>query len=64
MFQSITMLFRKPSAEALAQREYEDARRHLLECQRMHDYYEHMAAFQKVRINRLREIIKGAADQV
>lgn len=42
-------LFRKPSAEVLAQREYEDAQRSLLECQRMRDYYDSMVAFQITR---------------
>lgn len=56
--QWISDMFRKPSAEVLAQREYEDARRSLLECQRMRDYYENMANFQSVRIQRVRNMIR------
>lgn len=56
-------MFRKPSAEVLAQREYEDARRSLLECQRMRDYYENMANFQSVRISRLRNLIREGEQQ-
>lgn len=60
MFDWIVELFRKPSAEVLAQREYEDARRNLLECQRLRDYYENMANFQSVRIGRVRAMIREA----
>ena len=50
-------LFRKPSAEVLAQREYEDAQRSLLECQRMRDYYDNMVNFQQTRITALRKML-------
>ena len=50
-------LFRKPSAEVLAQREYEDAQRSLLECQRMRDYYDNMVNFQQTRLTALRKML-------
>jgi hypothetical protein len=55
--------FRKQSVELLAQKEYEDARRHLLECQRMRDYYEQMSAFYSTRISKLRDLLNDSAAQ-
>jgi hypothetical protein len=51
-------LFRKPQAEKLAYREYEEARRSLLQCQRMRDYYDNMCRFETKRIVRLREMLQ------
>jgi hypothetical protein len=48
---------RKPSAEMLAQQEYENARRSLLECQRMRDYYDNMTNFHTTRINRVKALL-------
>jgi hypothetical protein len=59
----IIELFRKPSAEVLAQRELEDAQRNLLECQRMRDYYENMVNFNSVRIKQTRAMLRGCADK-
>lgn len=59
MLAPIIELFRKPSAESLAQREYEDARRNLLECQRLRDYYENMVNYNNQRLARLRTIVKS-----
>ena len=50
-------LFRKPRAEKLAYREYEESRRSLLQCQRMRDYYENMCRFETQRIKRLRKML-------
>ena len=50
-------MFRKPDAEKLAYREYEEARRSLLQCQRMRDYYDNMCRFETQRIKRLREML-------
>lgn len=50
--------FRKPQAEKLAYREYEEARRSLLQCQRMRDYYDNMCRFETKRIARLREMLQ------
>ncbi len=51
-------LFRKPPAEKLACRELEEARRSLLQCQRMRDYYDNMCRFETKRIVRLREMLQ------
>ena len=51
-------MFKKPNAETLAYREYEEARRSLLQCQRMRDYYDNMCRFETQRIKRLREILE------
>lgn len=56
----ITEIFKKPSAEKLAYREYEEARRNLLQSQRMRDYYESMVKFETQRIKRLRKILDAA----
>jgi hypothetical protein len=53
----ITDIFKKPSAEKLAYREYEDSRRNLLQSQRMRDYYESMVRFEAQRIKRLRKVL-------
>lgn len=50
-------LWRKPSADKLARREYEDARRNLLEFQRMREYYENMVKFETQRIRRLKDML-------
>ncbi len=54
----IVEIFRKPSAEKLAYREYEESRRNLLQCQRMRDYYENMVKFEAQRIKRLRKVLE------
>lgn len=58
----IIELFRKPQAEKLAYREYEEARRNLLQCQRMRDYYDNMVRFETQRIKRLREMLEVHAE--
>jgi hypothetical protein len=54
----IVEIFKKPSAEKLAYREYEESRRNLLQCQRMRDYYDNMVKFEAQRIKRLRKILE------
>lgn len=54
----IVEMFRKPNAEKLAYREYEEARRSLLQCQRMRDYYDNMCRFETQRIRRLRKMLE------
>lgn len=53
----IVEIFKRPSPEKLAFREYEEARRSLLQCQRMRDYYHNMVKFETQRIKRLRELL-------
>jgi len=55
--------WRKPSAEELAQRELDDARRGLLEAQRHRDYYAKTAEFYQVRINSLTKQLREANDE-
>ena len=50
-------LFKQPSAEQLAAREYEDSRRSLLQHQRMRDYHDNMCKFETKRIARLQELL-------
>ncbi len=57
LFGLAKLLFRKPSAEVLAQQELEDARRELLQCQRMRDYYDSMTNFNNTRINRVQQML-------
>jgi hypothetical protein len=52
----------KPTAEELAQREHEESRRHLLEAQRMRDYYEKMVEFHTTRVSRTRSVIRSGAE--
>lgn len=54
----IVELFRKPQAERLAYREYEESRRSLLHCERMRDYYDNMCRFEAKRIVRLRKMLQ------
>lgn len=57
-FDWIFDMFRKPTAEALAVREYEESRRNLLQCERMRDYYDNMVRFESQRVKRLRELLQ------
>ena len=50
-------LFRPTSAEQLAQRELEDAKRELLTAQTSLDYYTSIVKFNETRINRLRHTL-------
>ncbi len=58
MLDWVKEMFRKPPAEKLACRELEEARRSLLQCQRMRDYYDNMCRFETKRIVRLREMLQ------
>lgn len=51
-------MFRKPSAEVLACREYEEARRSLLQHQTAREYHDNMCRFETKRIVRLREMLR------
>lgn len=52
---AIINLYRKPSANELAQRELEESRRQLLESQRNSAYFEKLAQFYEQRIIKLRK---------
>lgn len=53
MIERLAALWRMPSAEELAARELESARRNLLEAQRHAEYYALMVTFERQRIARL-----------
>jgi len=57
-------LFRAPSAEMLAQRELEEAKRELLTSQTQRDYYSHIVKFNEVRIERLRRTLADMHSEV
>lgn len=52
-------LFTTPSAESLALRELEDAKRKLLDAQTSREYAESMCKFREQQIKRLTTYIKG-----
>ena len=59
----IKRLFVKPTAEELAQRELDDAKRDLLEMQRKRDYYQKMSEFCLTRIGALNKQLKEAHEK-
>lgn len=62
MIRSLTSLFRKPSAEELAQRELDEAKRCLLESQRARDYHAKICEFYVTRINSLTKQLRDCND--
>lgn len=50
-------LFKVVPVEEVARREYENARRSLLQCQSMQEYYENMVRFETQRIERLSKML-------
>lgn len=56
-------LFRKPSAEVLAQRELDEDKRLLLETQRSKDYYSKLVEYYETRIRNLTIQLKKANEQ-
>lgn len=58
MIKEITEPFRKPSAEVMAQRELEDAKRQLLEAQAAQEYADAMVVYHAARIKRLNGYLK------
>ena len=61
MFRNLIDSFFKPSAEELAQREYEDARRQLLEDQTLAEHYASRVQFQRARISRLTSMLQNGS---
>lgn len=55
-------LWQTPSAEMLAMRELEDAKRRLLEAQTTREYADSMVKFREAQIKRLTAYIKGDAE--
>lgn len=54
----IVSLFKQPPAEKLALREYEEARRSLLQHQTAREYHDNMVKFETKRIARLRKMLQ------
>lgn len=59
MFQELAEIMSKPSAEVLAQREYEEARRELLKAQSAYEYAAALVAYHKARVERLDSYLKA-----
>lgn len=59
MMNELKKLWATPSAEALALRELEEAKRKLLDAQTSREYAESMVKFREAQIKRLTAYIKG-----
>ena len=59
MIEYLKSLWQTPSAESLALRELEDAKRRLLEAQTNREYADSMCKFREAQIRRLTAYIKG-----
>jgi hypothetical protein len=59
MIEELKKMWATPSAEAIALRELEDAKRKLLEAQTSREYADSMVKFREAQIKRLTAYIKG-----
>ena len=59
MLDQIKLVFKTPTADELAKREYDDARRELLVSQSAAEYHQSMIEYHIKRLLRLKEIING-----
>lgn len=59
MIDELKKMWATPSAEAIALRELEDAKRKLLEAQTSREYADSMVKFREAQIKRLTAYIKG-----
>lgn len=62
MLDQLKQLFKTPTADQLANREYDEARRELLMSQSAAEYHQSMIEYHIKRLLRLREIIDAKAD--
>ena len=62
MLDQIKRMFKTPTADQLAKREYDEARRELLMSQSAAEYHQSMIEYHIKRLLRLREIIDAKAD--
>lgn len=62
MLDQLKQLFKTPTADELAKREYDEARRELLMSQSAAEYHESMIEYHVKRLLRLKEIINGHAE--
>lgn len=63
MIKKLTELFRVPSAEQLALRELESAKRELLNAQSAHEYAKSMVGYHSERIRRLSHVLPQGANR-
>lgn len=63
MLDQLKRLFKTPTADELAQREYDDARRELLMSQSAAEYHQSMIEYHIKRLLRLKEIINAQDDK-
>ena len=61
MLDQLKQLFKTPTADELAKREYDEARRELLMSQSAAEYHQSMIEYHIKRLLRLKEIINGHA---
>ncbi len=59
MLDQIKKVFKTPTADELAKREYDEARRELLMSQSAAEYHQSMIEYHIKRLLRLKEIING-----
>ena len=62
MLDQLKRMFTTPTADELAKREYDEARRELLMSQSAAEYHESMIEYHVKRLLRLKEIINGHAE--
>ena len=62
MLDQLKQLFKTPTADQLANREYDEARRELLVSQSAAEYHQSMIEYHIKRLLRLKEIIDAKAD--
>ncbi len=62
MLDQIKQVFKTPTADQLANREYDEARRELLMSQSAAEYHQSMIEYHIKRLLRLKEIIDAKAD--
>ena len=62
MLNQLRRMFTTPTADQLAQREYDDARRELLLSQSAAEYHQSMIEFHIKRLLRLKEIINASPE--
>ena len=60
MLNLLKQVFKTPTADQLAQREYDEARRELLMSQSAAEYHQSMIEYHIKRLLRLKEIINGS----
>ena len=62
MLNLVKEMFRTPTADELAKREYDEARRQLLVSQSAAEYHQSMIEYHIKRLLRLKEIMNAEAD--